>query len=473
MVTAKHPALAAVEALWQRCRDVSEGTDAVKARGTLYLPQPSGMDHVAYASSYLVRATFLPVFRKTVSALSGVLLRRPPKVDAPDIIREQLTDVTLQSEALPEVVHDLTHELLTVGRVGVLVDMPTEMEGHTDPSRAYWTAYHAEDITNWHTRRVGNDPAVLVQLVLRERSTTDTLDDPFAHITTERYRECVLDAEGRYKVRVWTPTTAAHLKTASVQHFSAGDWVTPTRRGAPLNFIPFAFLNASGITPTVERPPLLDLADINLAHYRNSSDLEWGLYLVALPTPWASGPIGDAVLKIGPQTAWKLSENGRAGYIEFSGAGLGAISGEMRAKEQIMAGLGGRLLEPPAVGGVTATAVLSRNAAESASLRTIASVMSAGLTTLVRWHAWWTAGVGDIDRTIRVDLDHDLDKLRVGPDEIKAAMLAVQSDLLSFPTFYTLLEQAGWTRPGATAEQEREAIVASLRLLDQRGQDNE
>ena len=44
----------------------------------------------------------------------------------------------------------------------------------------------------------------------------------------------------------------------------------------------------------------------------------------------------------------------------------------------------------------------------------------------------------------------------------------MQSDLMSFQSFYSLLEQAGWTRPGTTADQEREAIVAATRLLEQR-----
>ena len=38
-------------------------------------------------------------------------------------------------------------------------------------------------------------------------------------------------------------------------------------------------------------------------------------------------------------------------------------------------------------------------------------------------------------------------------------MLAVQADAMSFETFYHLLEQGGWTRPGVTATQERHLIA--------------
>ena len=39
-------------------------------------------------------------------------------------------------------------------------------------------------------------------------------------------------------------------------------------------------------------------------------------------------------LRIGPSTCWQLEKDGRAGLLEFSGAGLGAIRAAMEAKEK-------------------------------------------------------------------------------------------------------------------------------------------
>ena len=456
MVNTEHPAVSAVKAKWQRCRDCFAGGDAVKARQTEYLPWSEGMDRLGYIA-YLTRAVFLSVFLRTVAALAGAILRRPPRISAPDWLLPQLDDVTLRDESLTSIARALAHEVLTVGRVGVLLDMPLGPGG-----RPYWTVFEAEDIVNWREQRIGADPVRLVQLVLREHGTTETEEDPFAHVATERYRECAL-VDAVYQVRVWTRTAAEELSNPRAEHWTAGDWITPLRRGQPLSFIPFVFIGPTGTTSTVEQPPNLALADMNLAHYRNSADREHGLFYTALPTPWVAGAMGDAQLKIGPAAAWRLGENGKAGMLEFTGAGLAAIEKAMREKELHMAGLGARLLEHPRTND-TATAVLVRHAGETASLRTIASAIGAALTTLTRWHTWWAAGIGDIDTNVRVDIADDLDRVRLTSQDVQTAMGLVQSDLMSFDSFYALLEQGNWTRPGISAQEEQHAIVAALRM---------
>lgn len=104
-----------------------------------------------------------------------------------------------------------------------------------------------------------------------------------------RYRELVLDAEGVYKTRVWTKTPAEHLTISAHEEWRPGEWITPVRRGTPLNLNPFTFIGPSEITPVVETPPLLPLVDVNLLHYRNRADRQHGLFYTALPTVWVSG----------------------------------------------------------------------------------------------------------------------------------------------------------------------------------------
>lgn len=475
MVNSQHPDVINTAPLWHRCRDVYAGRDALLAASTAYLPWPDGMSAEDYRA-YLLRAMPLGAFQRTVAALAGALLRRPPRLtNVPPSILSHLEDVDFEDQALPAFAQTLAHEVLTVGRVGVLLDMPSEpIEG--DPLRPYWTVYRAEDIVNWRTTRRGNDPAVLVQLVLRERVTVDKLGDPFAHVVMERYRECGLDDAGQCRARVWTPTAPEHLRQRGQgeQHFTASEWRLPTRRGEPLPFIPFCFFGPTGIGTGVARPPLLDLADVSLSHYRNSADREHGLYYTALPTAWVAGAassVGESALRIGSGAAWQLSEGGRAGMLEFSGQGLAAIEKAMKEKESLMAALGARLLEGPGAPTATATAVMVRNASESASLRSISSALSSGLTALVRWHAWWAGE--PYDETTRVDLTDDLDRLRLTAADITAALTAVQADLMSFDSFYALLQTAGWTRPGATAADERHAVMAGMRLAQRVDDDDD
>jgi hypothetical protein len=445
-----HPSYQAMTERWQRVRDVVAGADAIRAAGTRYLPAPLGMTSADFRA-YLMRALFYGATSRTVQALAGAPLHRPPRVTGADAIRPHLADVTLRDEPLELVAGTVLTELLTVGRVGLALDMPAS----DDPaSRPYWLVYRAEAIVNWRTAPVGSDPDQLVLVVVRESVPSVDTTDPYVTSAATQYREMAL-IDGGYQVRIWRES----VSPAIGRRWVPGEWITPLRRGTPLDFIPFTFVNPAGVRPDVASPPLLDLVEVNLSHYRSSADHEHGLHWTALPTPWVAGSKGDGPLRVGPSTAWLLEEHGRAGLLEFTGAGLGAIREAMRAKEALMATLGARLLEQQPDASETATAVRLRHSGEQAALSTIARTTSAALTRLLQWHAWWAAGAGPIPLDARVAVSDEFFVVRAQPAEIQAALLAVQADAMSFESFYHLLEQGGWTRPGVTAAQERHLIA--------------
>lgn len=453
MVTTKHPNYQAAAGWWQRCRDLYAGSDAVKAGN--YLPHPAGMSSEDYAP-YKERAQYVNVLARTVNALTGVVCERPLRVEVPDSVRPQLDDVTLRDESLAAVASVVVRELLLVGRGGVLLDMP-EGEG----GRPYWVLLSTECIINWRTASTGTDPHQLVQVVFREDVTTADEENPFAHVFSERYRELALN-DGVYQARVWTRADARRERAGARAAWDVSEWVTPVRRGTPLPFIPFTFVGVEGITPDVSKPPLLDLVDVSIGHYRNSADHEHGLFLTALPTPWVSGVVDDGELTIGPSHAWRLEKDGRAGLLEFTGAGLAAIRDAMTAKEKLMATLGASLLEEPAARTAeTATAIRMRHSGQAAALKTVAGAASAALTRVLRWHVWWWAGAGELPLGVQVRLSDEFFQMRATPEEVRAAIEAVQSGQLSFESLYALLEQGGWTRPGVTAADERHAIDAA------------
>lgn len=68
-----------------------------------------------------------------------------------------------------------------------------------------------------------------------------------------------------------------------------GDAVVPLMQDAPLREIPFVFLGGDCITSMVDAPLLIDLADLNLAHFRASVDYEHGCHFTDLPTPIVAG----------------------------------------------------------------------------------------------------------------------------------------------------------------------------------------
>jgi hypothetical protein len=60
-------------------------------------------------------------------------------------------------------------------------------------------------------------------------------------------------------------------------------------KGSPIPFIPFWAFVKKRNSLTLQDPPLLDLADMNLAHYRISADYERGCHFAGLPTPIQAG----------------------------------------------------------------------------------------------------------------------------------------------------------------------------------------
>ncbi|MEO5896884.1 MAG: hypothetical protein ABIS06_14400 [Vicinamibacterales bacterium] len=67
-VSTVHPAFAAAEDVWDLCRTVAARSRAVKVKGRVYLPQPSGLSTANYAV-YLRRAALFPALGH----------RRPPR----------------------------------------------------------------------------------------------------------------------------------------------------------------------------------------------------------------------------------------------------------------------------------------------------------------------------------------------------------------------------------------------------------
>jgi hypothetical protein len=436
-----------------------------------YLPKTAAMDSSDYAT-YVARAAFFGAFGRTVQGLRGLLFSKPAQIDGevPPIVKPQLEDVTLRNESLPTVARAVVDEVLTVGRCVLVLDAPRVA---SPLSRPYWVVLKPEAVINWRTATVGNDPDQLVQVVIREHVSVPN-EDGFGHKVETQYRELTLDRSGArpvYRQRLWRKSDPKLVADVGRHPWTPEDWLTPVRFGQPFDFIPATFIGPTGIDPQVSKPPLEDLADTVVAHYRVSADHQRGLHLVSLPTPWAAGVLGDPQqkLRIGPSVAWLLEKDGKAGMLEFSGAGLEALRAALAALEKQMGTLGARLLiEPPSAHeGETATAAKLRHSAEAASLSTIAGSVSQGLSLMLRRHAWWAAaGQNTLPLDLRVSLSDQLFSVRASADEVRAALMLWQASAISFDTLFQRLAIGGWGREGVTAEQEREAIAEDARAED-------
>jgi hypothetical protein len=353
----------------------------------------------------------------------------------------QLADATLAGEPIASVIATLVQQVLIVSRRGFWLDY-----ADAPVDRPYLVAYDAEQIVDWDTIVVSGDTR-LSYLVLREVERTR---NDFQVTVADRYRRIRL-VDGLVEVELWK-------KAEDGKTWVVTETKQPTRRGARLDFIPFVFVNADGITPPVRKPVLLDLVDLNLSHYRTSADLEHGRHFTGLPQPVVIGANPQTSLRIGSASVWPLPAGGDAKYMEFTGAGLKTLENALDQKERQMAVLGTRMLEQQKKTQEAADTVRLRHAGDDATLASIVGACEQGVTWLLRRWAWWAGFSQDLDdAAIGVTLNKEWDGVDIPIDGLS---LLAQADKISFATLYFNLQRLGLTRPDVTAEQERQQILS-------------
>jgi hypothetical protein len=468
-VNSPHRSYTDASRIWQRCRDTFAGSDAVKARGTDYLPMLEGHSGLpntpSLYSAYVQRALFYPAIARTVAGLTGIVFGKAPTVDGVGpAYRPIFEDVTLTGTNLAAYGLQICTECLTVGRCGTLIDFPnnggTIPEGPVDPlipndNRPYAVMYDAESIINWRAERIGGRQQLTLLVLREERETIGNDNDLFMPTVVYQYRVLQL-IDGRYTVSIYTEdpqNKGKYLMTEGPRQ--------PLRRGMAFTFIPFVFMGPTNLDPDIEHPPLQDLVDVNLSHYRTSADQEHGAHFVALPTPWISGHAANPgePVALGPGNVLMLQKEGRAGMLEFSGTGMTSLKELKEEKRQLMATLGARMLETQKNVQESAEAMKIRHQGERSALSVLADVLGQHLTQIIRWILLW-AGVDEVASrkgllTINPDV---MDALTA--EDVKTLVTAWQAGAISKKTVYANLEWGEWTRPGVTYEEEEKDITA-------------
>ena len=462
-VDSHHPLYDSMSDSWQSCRDCVAGQKAIHAAGERYLPKLTDQTDSDY-QAYKTRAQFFNATWRTISALSGMIFRRPPVIDVAPSVEPYLDDVTMSGISFHILAQRATLEVLTTGRLGVLVDYPQQsVEGMTLADaqklnlRPSMNTYPAESIINWKTTWSRNR-TVLSMVVLTESAALET-DNEFEHKTETRYR--VLDLfNNQYRVRVFR----INDKNEDEQ---VGKDLFPLMNGKPLDFIPFYFIGVDDMTPDIDDPPLNDLVDLNLDHYRLDADYKHGLHFTGLPTPVVTGYTREnenEKLYVGSSSAWVFPDpQAKATYLEYTGQGLSAIQAAKASDEQNMAILGARLLSPEKKAVETAQTAQIHRAGESSILSAIASTISIGLTMALNTFCEWAGSPGKWSIT----LNDEFMPPEVTPQELAEWLKGWQMGAPGFSDqgLFDILQKREVVMPGVTLKEEQERIASKAPSL--------
>lgn len=436
---------------WERCEHAAEGQDEIHEYGTDYLPRLSGQTDQEY-KAYKQRALFYNATQRTIDGLTGLLFIKPPITEYPQGLESIAADITMSGVNLHQFAEMVAEEVVTIGRCGVLVDHPPMTEALTLAQaeslgmRPYMRLYDAESIINWRTDRI-NGAETLVLVVLEE--DYEIQEDEFKSECKTQWR--VLDLpNGVYRQRVFRKDDKGNFYVESE--------IFPSSQGKNIARIPFEFFGIRDNTPCVDKPPLLDLVDVNLSHYRTTADYEHGLHFTGLPTPVVTGFYSDAEsaqLRIGSGTAWLLPDPAaKAFYLEFTGQGLSELREALRSKESMMATLGARILAPERKVSETAQAAAIHQAGENSVLASIAQSISIGLTHCLEWVANWVNITGDISVSLnRVYLPNSLTY-----QDVQALVQSWQAGAISHETLFDNLVKGDVVSPDISFQDEMERI---------------
>ncbi len=444
--------------LWRKCRDVVAGQEAVQARGELYLPRLDGQSDGDYGA-YKARALFYNASQRTLDGMLGLIFRRAPRVDLPPALDPLSQDVDMAGLALPAFAESCVREVLTVGRCGILADHPparpelvTAGQAAGANQRPFLRLFRAEDIIDWREGQRHN-ATVLTQVRLAESVAVGDPEDEFASLDLPQIRVLDLDGEGLYRQRLY--------RKIDDDWRQAGQDIQPLMNGRRMSFIPFVFLGPKDTRPAVDKPPLLDLVNVNLSHYRSTADLEHGAHFTGLPTAVITGhrlEEGEG-LSIGAGEAWVLaSPDAEASFLEFKGQGLSTLERRLDAKEAQMAAIGARLLAPDKRAAEAAETMALRRAGENSVLAGLAQAISHGLTRALAMLAAWAGTPG----AVRFDLNRDYLPVAMSAQELNAHVAAWQAGALSTRSLFEALQQGEVIAEAVTFEAEEARKAGTL-----------
>ena len=284
-----------MEPHWLLIEALLQGTYGIRKGHRKFLPQEVRELDEAY-DNRLMRSTLAPFYVRLERMLAGMLTRKPVRLeDVSDVVTEQLFDVDLQGNDLNVWTYETARKCIRYGHIGVLVDAPKA----GDNGRPYWTQYTPRDILGWRSE-IKDGKQQLTQLRLMEEIT----------VPDGLYGEKQVQ-----QVRVLTPGAfEIHQKDKK------GDFVLIDEGRTSLSEIPFAVAYSNRVGVLESRPPLADIAELNLKAYQVQSDLDNQLHISAVPMLAIYGfPQSAEEISAGPGEALSLPESARSEYIEPSG----------------------------------------------------------------------------------------------------------------------------------------------------------
>ena len=438
----KNPQYETYLPVWQKTRDSVRGSVAVKDKRQVYLPVPDsessdgriGVESLRY-QQYLKRALFTNFTGRTKNALVGAAFRKMPVLEIPVALDYLLNDATGDGLGLVQMAKDELSNLLETGRAFLLVDYPQAEDGMSAEDvtaldlKASIVPYEAEQVINWRTEAV-RGRKLLTLCVIAEQYKSG--GDEFGHDTEAQHRVLRLREDGytQQLYREGLPYT---------------DEFYPRRAdGSVWDLIPAVFVGSKNNDASVDDAPLSDIADVNIAHYRNSADYEESCFLTGQPTLFITHSLSMEQwqeynpngIKLGSRAGHVLGEAGSATLVQADPNNL--VLEAMRAKENAMIAIGARIVTDRG-GNETAEGARIRFASENSVLGDIVHNLSQAIEQCLGWCGEFM-GTGDL---AEFEINREFYDKSVDPQLLMSMVTLLDRQIISNQDIFDRLKAGG------------------------------
>lgn len=441
-VSNAHPQYELYKPSWEKTRDAVRGSVAIKEKRHIYLPVPDpetlderiGSRTMRY-NQYIRRAVFANFTGRTKNALVGAAFRKKPMYELPEMLSYLESDATGDGLGIEQMAKDELSNLLETGRSFLLVDFPQAEETLSLEDvqrlniRASIIPYTAEQVINWRTDVIAGRK-LLTLVVLAEDYRTG--NDEFDHEMDTQYRVLRLREDG-YTQQIYRDD----------EPFT--DEVYPRRSdGSTWDVIPAMFIGSKNNDSTIDDAPLSDIADVNIAHYRNSADYEESCFITGQPTLFITTDLSaeqfmeinpDGV-KLGARAGHVLGEKGSATLLQPDANNL--VLEAMKAKEAQMVAIGARIITDRG-NNETAEGARIRFASENSVLGDIVSNLGAAIEQCIMWCGEFM-GAGE---EVEFNLNTEFYDKSVDPQLIMSMVQLMDRQIISDQDIFNRLKAAG------------------------------
>ena len=471
-------------------RDCVSGSSAVKSRrsvaltttnrnaklgihnipGSKYLPPPNPKDtsddNLDRYEAYKQRALFVNFTSHTKDGYLGMINRKPVEVELSTGIEYLNENADGSGKTINQMINKTISELLDAGSVGILADFPASDAGQTASQTSELTAtaklYPRESIVNWRTETISGVTRYNMIVLMEEHEVIS--DDGFSVEVEEWHRVLLLDEFGTYIQNLYDGDDKLIFDVDEEGDISP-DIMPRKFDGSAWDHIPFQFIGAESNDATPQKPMLYDLAEINIAHYRNSADYEESSFMTGQPWPVISGLTQswvDDVLKgeimIGSRAALMLPPEADAKLVQAASNQMPSEAMKMKVDQMIKTGA--KIITD--VSGVeTATASKIKFAGQNSKLGVAVNNVEEGWLNVMGWQMEFMGDSGDN----AIEINRQFYEASVDPSLIIANIQLLDRGIVAKSDLRVGLRKANLIEAGRTDEEIDEEVETSNPLI--------